>query len=75
MQVWWVKIDDFRHITRYKTSTIASVVNLFGCNFVTLSVHLCLQHVCRDAARRAGLLATDDSYILVTRRIHYNTSL
>jgi len=31
MQVGYVKIDDFRQITRYnpKTSTVTSVVNLF----------------------------------------------
>ena len=28
--------------------------------FITLSVHLCLQHVFRDAARRAGSSATAD---------------
>jgi len=34
----------------------------FGRKFITLSVHLiCLQHVDRDAARRAGLSATADA--------------
>jgi len=28
--------------------------------FITLSVHLCLQHVCRDAARRVGSSAAGD---------------
>jgi len=33
----------------------------FGRRFITLGVHLiCLQHVRRDAARRAGLSATTD---------------
>ena len=36
------------------------VVN-FGREFITLNVHLiCLQHVRRDAARRAGLSGTAD---------------
>ena len=34
-----------------------------GRNFITLSVHLCLQHVCRDAPRRAGSSATADTCI------------
>jgi len=29
--------------------------------FITPSIHFCLQHVCRDAARRAGLSATADT--------------
>ena len=41
-----------------------SVINLvwnFGCKFITVSVHpICLQHVCHDAACRAGLSATAD---------------
>jgi len=37
--------------------TVASVVNLVRSQF-TLSVYLCLQNVCRDAARRAGSSAT-----------------
>ena len=55
------KIGDFRQITRYnsKTSTVASVVE-FGRIFSTLSVHLCLQYVCRDAARRVGSSAMAD---------------
>ena len=55
MQVRYVKTGDFRQITRnnLKTSTVANVSTYFGCKFITLSVHLCLQHVYRDAARRA----------------------
>ena len=45
MQVRQVKIGDFRQIT----SSVA---------FIILSIHLCLQHVCRGAARGAGSSAT-----------------
>jgi len=63
MHVGWVKIDEFRQIARYnsKTSTVASVVNLVRSQAITPSVHLCWQHVYRDAARRAGSLATFDT--------------
>jgi len=39
MQVRCVKIGDFRQITRYnsKISTVANVVNLVRCKFITLS--------------------------------------
>jgi len=33
----------------------------FSCKFMTLSVQLCLQHVCRDAVHSAGLSATADT--------------
>jgi len=38
--------------TRYnsKTSTVASVLNLVQSQVYHTEVHLCLQHVCRDAA-------------------------
>ena len=36
--------------------------------FITLSVHLRLQHVCRDAVRRAGSLATADVHQTATSR-------
>jgi len=65
MQVRWVKIGDCRQITRYnsKTSTVASVDNLLRLHkFITLSVHLCLQHVCCDTAHRAGSSTTADTY-------------
>jgi len=40
------------------------IVNLARSKFITLGVHLiCLQHVRRDAARRAGLSATADPCI------------
>jgi len=61
MQVGLVNIGDFRPITRYnsKTSTVASVVNLAWLQvYHTERVHLCLQHVCRDAARRAASSST-----------------
>ena len=50
MQVGQVKIGDFRQITRYnlKTSTVA-LSTQFGRKYITPSVHLCLQYVCRDA--------------------------
>jgi len=58
MQVGWVKTGNFRQITRYnsKTSTVVTVVNLVRSQ--AYSVHLCSQHVCRDAARGAGSSAT-----------------
>jgi len=51
MQVGYVKIGDFRQISRHnsKTSTVASVVNLV--RFIAPSVHLCLQHVCRAGSK------------------------
>ena len=60
MQVGWVKLGDFRQITRHnsKTSTAEALSTEFGLTFITLSVHLCLQHVFRDAARHAGSSAT-----------------
>jgi len=33
----------------------------FSHKFITLSVHLCVQHVGRDAGRRAGSSATSDA--------------
>ena len=45
-----LKIGDFRR---------EALATYLGRKFITLSVHLfCLQHVCHDAVRRAGLLAT-----------------
>jgi len=66
MQLGLVRIGHFRQITRYnsQTSTVASVVN-FGRKFLTLGVHLCLQHVCRDAACRERSSATADTYFVV----------
>jgi len=42
---------------------IRGVLVRIGRKFNTLSVHLCLQHVFRDAARRAGSSATADACI------------
>jgi len=48
-----------------------SLVNLVWSQVNTLSVHLiCLQHVRRDPARRAGLSATADPCI---KRLHFLT--
>ena len=62
MQVVQVKIGDFRQITRYNsiTSTVASVVNLVPSQVyhTERSVHLCFQHVGRDATPRVGSSAT-----------------
>jgi len=44
-----------------KTLTVAIVVNLVRSHvYHNVSVHLCLQHNCRDAARRTGLSVTAD---------------
>jgi len=63
MQVGQVKIGDFPQITPItrKRRPPQALSAQFGCTFITLSVHHCLQHVCRDAARRAGSLATADT--------------
>jgi len=64
MQVGYVKIGDFPQITGYnsKTSTASSVINLVWSQvYHTERVHLCLQHVRRDAACRAGSSATADT--------------
>ena len=40
--------------------------NVYGRTmFITLSIHLCLRHDWRDAARRAGSSATSDNCSLV----------
>ena len=41
--------------------TVASVVNLVWSQVYHMSIHLCLQHVCRDAMLRSGLSATADT--------------
>jgi len=54
-------------ITRYnsKKSTVASeLLTEFGRKFFTSSVHLSLQHDCRDAVRRAGSSATADTCLI-----------
>ena len=66
MQAGWVKIGDLRQITCYnsKTLTVASIVNLVWLQVYhteRVSVHLCLQHVCCDAALRAGSSARADT--------------
>ena len=63
MQVGWVKIGDFRQITHCmsKTSTSQPLSTQFGRKFITSIIHLCLQHVCRDAAGRAGSSAIADT--------------
>jgi len=43
----------------------------FGRKFITLIVHLCLQHVYRDAARRAGSSATADTCFKLLNRSQY----
>ena len=57
-----VKIGDFRQITGYnsKTLTVASVVN-FVYHTERPPLFALLQHVCRDAVRRAGLSATTNT--------------
>jgi len=64
MQVRYVKIGDFRQIIRCtvtrKRRPLQALSTYFGRKSITQSVQLCLQHVRRDAARRAGLSATAD---------------
>jgi len=57
-------IGHFQQITRYnsKTSTVAIVVNLVRSQVYPSKIHLCLQHVCRDAARCMGSSATADTF-------------
>ena len=66
MQVGQVKVDDFRQlaVTRKRRPSQALSSQL-GRKFITLSVHLCLQHFCRDRARRAGSPATADTSLFM----------
>jgi len=57
MQAGYVKIGEFRQITIAITRKCRPLQAFTG-KFITLSVHICLQHVCRDAERRAGSSAT-----------------
>jgi len=64
MQVGYVKIGDFRQMTRYnsKTSTVASVVNLVRSQvYHTERPPLFTARLPRDAARRAGSSSTADA--------------
>jgi len=56
---------DFRQITRRtrKCRPSQALLTQFGCKFITLSVHLCLQHICHDVAHRMSSSATDDTCI------------
>jgi len=45
-----------------QSDKLATVV---GRQFITLSVHICVQHDGRNAARRAGLSATAESCIFL----------
>jgi len=67
-------------------STVASVVNLGGrkCDklatvvgrqFITLSVHLCVQHDEREAARGAGLSAAAETFPATRSQFRMKTLL
>jgi len=65
----------YQNLYNSKTSTVTRVATYFGRKLITLSVHLiCLQHVCRDAARRASSLATADTCVIKVK-FHYAIQL
>ena len=54
----------------WRLSTRSVVFLGWYSKFITLSVHLiCLQHVCRDAARRAGFSATADPCMILKVKV------
>jgi len=49
------------NVVRSQLKVNAEYDKLASRTFIILSIHLCLQHVCRDAARRSGSSATADT--------------
>ena len=62
------KNGDFRQITRCnsKTSIVAQALSTwFGREFITLSDHICLQHVCRSPATALYLFEQSENFFRV----------
>ena len=74
-KVGYVKIGDFQQITCDNSKMLTVACQLSSVKFITLSIHLCLQHVCHDAVHRMGSVSELNQRLGLCRCEYINIGL